>query len=202
MPRRLHLELQRWSIAARRWSGLIGIAVALVATLGTWYQGALMREHNRLSVAPRLRLVPYLEGEGRRNGLYLENVGLGPAELVALRVTTTERTYDLMQPGSQRAVLQGLHADLRCFAETQPEPGVYVKAGSTEPLFVATAATAMPGCLWNVANTLMRHALEVEAEYRSMYLQSFTLRQRVRVDANAFTSRGVQAPAPVSRPSR
>jgi hypothetical protein len=90
------------------------------------YQSGITRQHNELSVKPTLRFVPYLEGDGRRNGIYIANVGLGPAEVTGLKLVVAGQHYDLMEKGSHRTVLRTVKANLFCFAESQPVPGFYV----------------------------------------------------------------------------
>jgi hypothetical protein len=183
--RRLHAASQWGS----RWAGLIGIVTALVATTGTWYQSGIARQHNELSVQPKLRFVPYIEGDGRRNGIYIANVGLGPAEVTGLKLVVAGQHYDLMNKGSHRGVLQAIQANLLCFAESQPVPGFHVKAGDLEPLFVSANNALFNRCHQLVALALMNQPFEFELAYRSIYGRAFTQVQTVSLDKNAIYSR-------------
>ena len=55
------------------------LCVAALAFAVTLWQGYLTRKHNRLSVQPRLRVSLQL---GERPGIYLQNVGFGPAVII------------------------------------------------------------------------------------------------------------------------
>lgn len=185
--RRLHAASQWGS----RWAGLIGIITALVAAIGTWYQSGITRQHNELSVKPKLRFVHYFEGDGRRNGIYIANVGLGPAEVVGLKLLVAGQHYDLMEKGSHRAVLRAVKANLLCFAESQPVPSFHVQAGAgdLQPLFVSTNKTLFDGCPEKVALTLMHQPFDFEITYRSLYGRAVTEPHTVTIDQNALYSR-------------
>lgn len=50
------------------------------------------QKHNRVSVAPLLQLTPYAEGKTGKNGIYLSNVGLGPAVITGFFFPVQELT--------------------------------------------------------------------------------------------------------------
>lgn len=57
----------------------IALVASILAVVFSWQQNNITKEHNRLSVKPILQLTPMVEGDNKRIGLYLSNVGLGPA---------------------------------------------------------------------------------------------------------------------------
>jgi hypothetical protein len=185
--------LSQWG---SRWAGLIGIVTALIAAIGTWYQGVITREHNELSVKPELRFVPYIGSDLRKSGIYITNVGLGPAKVIALRLKVAGQQYDLMQKGSQRAALRGINANLLCFTESQPVPEFHVKVGDFEPLFISANKIPLNNCEESVAKTLMSQKFEFDIKYLSMYDREFPRYQEVVVDPDAYSSRW---PTPGSR---
>jgi hypothetical protein len=180
------LALSNWG---NRWSGLIGILVALVAVAGTWYSGLISREHNMLTLKPNIRFAHYLEGEGRKNGIYIFNLGLGPARLTKLSATINGDSYDLLGFGGQRTALKAMGAELYCFLDTPPEVGTILKVGDEQPLFAKTNAKSPEACSFLVAIALMKQPIELNAEYLSHYDQKLSAHQIIEIDKRAFTDR-------------
>jgi hypothetical protein len=54
-----------------------------------------VRKHQQLSVKPNVRVVAYFEGQDRRNGIYITNVGLGPAIIKSVQIIDSTTTYQL-----------------------------------------------------------------------------------------------------------
>ena len=180
------LALSNWG---HRWSGLIGILIALAALGGTWYSGLISREHNKLIVKPNIRFAPFLEGAGRRNGIYIENEGLGPARLTKLTAVVGGQSYDLLKLGGQRAALRAMDANLNCFLDIQPEIGTVLRSGQGGPLMAMTNATPSDLCLGLVALTFMKRPIELHAEYLSAYDERLETHQVIRVDSRSITDR-------------
>lgn len=174
----------------KRYSGVANFLIAFSAMAATVYQGWLTREHNRLSVKPHIRFAPELEGKGKRNGLYIANVGLGPATLTALEIGVKGQRYNLLVPGGLRAAIKAMNVDLKCFSDIQPEVGTVLKAGDFEPIIIPSGPVLEPDpCPAIVALTLMNQSIEVYAAYESFYEQKFETRQVIAVDKGALLER-------------
>jgi len=80
------------------WLSLVVAGLALSVTVWEGYEN---REHNRLSVAPRLTVTTRISAsESGAAGIYVENEGLGPAIIRDVRVTIGNTTYQPADDGS------------------------------------------------------------------------------------------------------
>jgi hypothetical protein len=71
------------------WETIANIATAVIAlcALGlTWWQAAVSRNHNRLSVRPHLTLWRHLDNDNHRYQIDLLNNGIGPAVINSFSV--------------------------------------------------------------------------------------------------------------------
>lgn len=119
--------------------GFVSFVVAIVSCFATIYQGYLMREHNRLSVSPRLKLIPYLSYKNQ-NGIYLTNSGLGPAIITKITVRTDGKIYDNFDTNIWPNVITALNLDSSCFMNAYPSPGAIIKNGESAPFISLSAA--------------------------------------------------------------
>lgn len=178
------------AVRLKPYSGVANFLIAFSAMAATVYQGYLTREHNRLSVRPRIRFAPELEGKSKRNGLFIANVGLGPATLSVLELSVKGQRYDLLVPGGLRAALKAMNVNLICFSDIQPEVGTVLKAGDFEPIIIPTAPVVEPDpCPAIVGLMLMNQTIEMHAVYESFYEQKFETRQVISVDKGALLER-------------
>ena len=94
------------------------LCVAALAFAVTLWQGYLTRKHNRLSVQPRLRVSLQL---GERPGIYLQNVGFGPAViidfLIALEGSDAVSAFDALDMLESPVPL-----NVNCLLYTSPSP--------------------------------------------------------------------------------
>ena len=166
--------------------GFFGIVIAVLAMVGTWYQGVIAREHNELSVRPSIRFSYYFEGEGKRNGVFIENFGLGTARITQLSVQINSGTFDLLKTGGARDALRSMGADIFCFLDINPEVGTMLRAGATEPLFAGSRA---PICNLQIARMLAKQPLVLHVRYLSPYEKTIEDRQTILIDRAAFEER-------------
>lgn len=172
-------------------AGWPSFAVALLAMAATAYQGWLTREHNRLSVRPNVRFAAYMEGAGHRNGIYVENLGLGPAILSSLNVDVSGQSFDILKPGGQRAALKSMGAELLCFQDIAPEPDTVLKPGDPQPFMVLTNAPIQQACLPKILAALGYHAIRIHGTYKSAYDETFAVDQAIRIDLGALSEREI-----------
>jgi hypothetical protein len=171
----------------RLYSGFFGFVIAVLAMAGTWYQGVIAREHNELSVRPSIRFGHYFEGAGKRNGVYIENFGLGTARITQLSVRINSGTFNLLKTGGARDALRSMGADLYCFLDINPEVGTMLRAGATEPLL---AGSMSPLCHLQIARVLAKQPLELHVSYLSPYDKVIEERpQTILIDKGAFDER-------------
>lgn len=71
-------------------AAVLALCISVFAAFFAWKQVEVAQVHNRLSVAPLLHITPYAEGKTGRNGLYVANVGLGPAVITEFSVKSLD----------------------------------------------------------------------------------------------------------------
>lgn len=144
-------------------------------------------------VRPYVRPVWYLEGTGRRNVLYLENSGLGPAIVKSLIVHVDGHKVDLLAKGMHKefvkilaARVKGIPSGADCFANTQPEADFVIRTDRPEPLLLRTE-NALVGNICTVAFTaaLAKAPIKIQGRYESFTEDSFELDRVVDI-GNAF----------------
>jgi hypothetical protein len=197
-----HLHQATWADRVRSWSpqtsvwlAVLSALIAAIAAAGTVYQGWIAREHNKLSLRPKLRLE--VKFQENRRGIYIANVGLGTGELTAFTVRESGLNLDLLKEGSHHAFIKWLDVPVRCFLDTQPELGNSVKAGDAEPLLVVTSQPEPKLCEALTVLALMRKSFEVEVHYSSLYEEQLSMKQIIKIDPRAFSER---PPGPGLRP--
>lgn len=110
---------------------IAAVAVAIAALVVSVYTAFLEREHQRLSVKPRMQISFYYNDVGA--GWTLSNLGIGPAHVV-----WSEALVD----GVAQPHWPGVTAAMRiksnaAFEFTVPNPGSFQSAGATAPLMFA-----------------------------------------------------------------
>jgi len=160
--------------------------VPIVAAFFAWEQGDIARDHNRRSVKPILQLVPYAEGKGGRNGLYLSNDGLGPAIIKGFSVRTAD--VEAKGFGSDRwaelLAMEGISAE--CFASGWPRGETAIRAGVESPLLRLTTAELRKNCTAELIKLIHTATIEVTINYESVYLEPDVLKARSRIDSQTL----------------
>lgn len=137
------------------------IAVAAVA-IAVW-SGYLTRRHNRLSVAPRLRINHRFRGVAGGYGVRIVNAGLGPAIVTSIDLYRDGTLVTYSHQGWMDA-LNDVGLKSRDWAITRMLVGTVVQAGEQVWLF---RAEELP----EEANSVIRGLshLEVVVRYTSLY---------------------------------
>lgn len=142
---------------------------AIFAAVFAWKQVELSREHNRLSVMPILQVTPYLEGKGKRNGLYLSNDGIGPGILKGFSVKSAGVTATGFESDRWPEILSANHLSLDCFAMAWPKGEAALKVGYETPLLALSNAELLRPCLIELIKLVKDPLVEVRIEYESIY---------------------------------
>ncbi len=155
---------------AETWISLASAAVALAALGLTVWEAKANRRHNRLSVAPRLRLDFAVHPENEDVSISLVNAGLGPAiidsmELMLDRQPTTKELATL----SDVARAAGVRGTLR-FATVLS--GEVLNNGARLELISMDRSVFQSRPDQNYETPFRR--IGVRVHYRSMYDQAFT----------------------------
>lgn len=118
-------------------NGNLALLVAALTFAATGYQGYISREHNRLSVQPRIEIIPQI-GNNEKTGLYVYNLGLGPGIITKITTKSDGRLYDDFTDNLWPDVIKSLGSDEDCFAIGQLAPDVVVRPGDGDPLIAVS----------------------------------------------------------------
>jgi hypothetical protein len=125
--------------------------------------------HNRVSVAPLLQLTPHAEGKGGRNGIYLSNVGLGPAIIRQFSAQSGNTAVSGFSSDRWPEVLSAAGVNPSCFATGWPSERAALKAGDELPLAYITRAEGMDACYASMVKLMAGVGVQVFVEYESLY---------------------------------
>ena len=131
-----------------------------------------IRNHQRLSVKPNVRVVAYLEGQDLRNGIYITNVGLGPAIIKSVQIIDGTTTHQLPGLDPWPLILANMHLDSLCFLKGHPIPDSVIRPGEELP-FVAKTRAGRIDCDLPVASLVAKNSLRFKVAYESMYEEPF-----------------------------
>ena len=109
-------------------------------------QNEAAERHNKVTVAPLIRVIPYAEGKGGRNGLFVSNVGLGPATISGFSATAGAINASGFEADHWPEILAAAGAIPMCFATGWPRAGSVVRAGEELPLVYITRAEGFETC--------------------------------------------------------
>ncbi len=154
-------------------SAALGISTLALA-ISLW-QGLALIEHNRLSVRPHVISTPYLEGPGARNGLYIANLGLGPALLDSATISFDGTAYDLRTDFWEEA-LAAIGIEPGCFARSWLPMGAAILVDQ-EIALLAMQDGSVPLCLHESLKLLTEHRIVVALEFGSLYGEQLSVEQ-------------------------
>ena len=162
---------------------IVAAVVSVVATVFAWQQTDSAQTHNRVSVSPVLRLTPYAEGPGGRNGLYLFNAGLGPGIITGF--SARAKDVEVSGFGSDRwaEILKAAGAAPACFATGWPTKNAAVAANKEEPLLFITRNKDFEHCHMEMIRLMGGAGIQVTVTYRSLYGDVTTETQTSKVQS-------------------
>lgn len=155
-----------------RYLSVTALLVAIVALFVSWWQLTVTKEHNRLSVRPKIVVTPYLEGDGGRNGVYVSNPGLGPAIIKSMKVTIGQSTFEGVGANLWPQILKTLDINSLCFAKGWPNNDAVVKSGE-ELLLLGTTKADVKLCSLEALKLLNKREMTITVTYESMYGERF-----------------------------
>ncbi len=154
----------------------IAAIVVAVAALGvSIWEGRVSRQHNRLSVKPAPCFI-WRDHPGHPLGLYLKNMGLGPAfvDRLATSLDSDAVTADLVEGAFDMCDKLGLQ-DVR--AAWSPEPREVIAADMEIPVVVFE--DTMSDESKRRQQVLLLQRAEFRLSYASLYGDAFTLVYRI-----------------------
>jgi len=175
---------------------LFALIVAFAALAISYWQGSLVRKHNRVSVAPHLSFSISLGDHPLPFGVHLINNGLGPAFITDFMVVIDgkrlHRPAHLEWPKAWRAVGYTSPAAAFHFFEI----GDAIPAGGRFPLVTLDPGHADQGEATALRNALQRIDLVVayESGYQELYSISLATVASSLREANHVAQRPMEAP--------
>jgi hypothetical protein len=150
-------------------------AVGFCAFLATYWQAKISREHNRLSVRPKVQFEKKIDPDNGSISFGLVNHGLGPAILDEI-ILTIHSQKGLFANNEMQSELKRLCRE----SDVTYTPFFLLKNSNLRinkkyDLMNFTNSTDNPMWHQNV-DTLMRTALNFEFKYKSMYGEEFKVR--------------------------
>lgn len=128
---------------------LIAITTLIVSLLSTgtlFLQYQTSKHYSQLALQPHLTVTPYLEGYGRRNGLYLSNEGAGVAYVKSIKVVVDGRTYEGLGDSPWTEIMQAIGLDATCFAQGWPEADTAIQPDHQIVFLARPDASNRPDC--------------------------------------------------------
>lgn len=164
--------------------GACAIFISVLALMVSIWQGMVAREHNRLSVTPKLISTPQLEGKGGKNGIYLSNVGLGPAFIQKAYLRVNGKQYNLgANPWPHALEEVGLKS--LCFATSWLPSGAALKSQEEVALIAVTRAD-LGACYLEAMKLISSNEISINIIYESMYGVSGEVNSDVSLGRNDF----------------
>ena len=161
---------------------IIAVSIAFAALVVSLWQLNLSREHNKLSVRPKILITPYLEGPGGRNGLYIENSGLGPGTINSFEVATPAGNYSGFGRDRWAEILESNGLESFCFAKGWPDPEATLKEG--EKLALLEISNSKPdGCYIKALEVFSQKEISLKIDYRSMYNEKFETSRNFNIES-------------------
>jgi hypothetical protein len=150
-------------------AAVLALCISVAAALFAWEQVEVSRLHNRLSVAPILHVTPHAEGKSGRNGLYISNVGLGPALLKAFKVSSGSEVAQGFESDRWVELLAAADINPACFATGWPRSDTAIKAGDELPLIFLTKSEGVDGCYGELVKLIGGNGVDISITYESVY---------------------------------
>jgi len=163
------LDQESSKISYSNIASTIALVASILAVVFSWQQNNITEEHNRLSVKPILQLTPMVEGDNKRNGLYLSNVGLGPAIIKKFEVRTKNHNISGFESNKWDLVLRAVNLRADCFATGWPTDNATVKADDEIPLLSITNSDNRDRCLPEMIGLVGGEEIHVTVTYQSIY---------------------------------
>lgn len=151
----------------------IALIASILAVIFSWQQNSITKEHNRQSVKPILQLTPMAEGDGKRNGLFLSNVGLGPAIIKKFEVSTKNNNVSGFESDKWDSILTAANVKADCFATAWPTNNATVQVDGEVPLLSITNSDNHDKCLPEMIGLVGGDEIQVKITYQSIYGDTF-----------------------------
>lgn len=124
--------------------------------------------HNKLSVEPLLRVTPMMAGDTGKNGLFVSNMGLGPAIVKNFSVVANGTMYDGFSEDHWPTILQNMGINPACFATGWPNLDSVVRPRE-EPLPLLYLSKVDSVCMPEMVKLVGGKEIMIKFEYQTIY---------------------------------
>ncbi len=162
----------------------IALVASILAVVFSWQQNNITKEHNRLSVKPILQLTPMVEGGNKRNGLYLSNIGLGPAIIKEFEVRTKKVVASGFSSDQWKLVLDSVGLKHDCFAPGWPTENTAIKASDEIALLGITTSDMRDRCMPEMIGLVGGEEVLITITYQSIYGDTYVEHATSTINSN------------------
>lgn len=152
--------------------GLVVSITALFVSASTSYFAnenlKTAQQHNKLSVEPLLRVTPMMAGDTGKNGLFVSNMGLGPAIVKNFSVVANDTMYDGFSEDHWPTILQSMGINPACFATGWPNLDSVVRPRE-EPLPLLYLSKVDSVCMPEMVKLVGGKEIMIKFEYQTIY---------------------------------
>ncbi|MFJ2990945.1 hypothetical protein ACIPF8_24080 [Collimonas sp. NPDC087041] len=157
--------------------GVCGIVIAVASVFFTYRQNEMTKQHDRISVQPRITLTFQLDSKRDRYGWYMSNNGLGPAYFTGFQLFIDDKPIQSKSLGGWPEALQKLNVQVTCFsvASTPPRTSLFNGASVDEPLLRFNAVKGGACDLEFAKLYAGLNRIKVKIDYQSIYGDNFSI---------------------------
>lgn len=160
------------------------LIISMASLAATFWQAELTRTHNKLSVRPKIISTHHLYGSDGKNGIYLSNVGLGPAIITGLKVEVNGNSYSGLGTNRWPEALRAININSSCFRQAWPLRESTLKS-SEEVALIELTAEKPKECLVDLLRLLVANGVTITLDYESMYNEPASHKATLKIDDEA-----------------
>ncbi|WP_211472507.1 hypothetical protein [Collimonas humicola] len=157
--------------------GVCGIVIAVASVFFTYRQSEMTKQHDRISVQPRITLTFQIDRKRDRQGWYMSNNGLGPAYFTGFQLFIDDMPIQSKFLGGWAEALKKLNVQVTCFSVATTPPRTSLSNGPSvdEPLLRLNTAQAGACDLEFAKLYAALNRIKVKIDYQSIYGDNFSV---------------------------
>jgi hypothetical protein len=160
---------------------VITLVLSISAFAVSWTQAISQQRYNSLAVRPHVAVIAGIWPGGQKTGLYLTNVGLGPAMLKNIRIKVGGQEFEGFGRSPVYQALRAAGLNSQCFVRSWPEEDSWLKSGDDYPLMAETSP-GTPECLHEALKLMTVVDMTIEVDYEGLDETSFRFVGKSRIN--------------------
>jgi len=145
---------------------VLAIFLSFTALIVSFWQASISQKAVSLSVQPFVQITPYLEGPGGRNGIFIANIGLGPAVFLDATIQINGKETSITEDNWQ-SLLQEIKVNDLCFSKSWLPKGSGLAKEKEVPI-ISLGRTDSPACTLDLITLLGQNNISIKLIYKSM----------------------------------